>query len=78
MIAFGAAVLLALPRPAFAQEILDGWFIATDQCEAFQSKNRLTNPGDVVLVEQHDVGRGERGEQDEEQRREKAAHRTRV
>ena len=36
---------------ALSQESLEGWFIATDQCEAYQSKNQLTNPGDVVLVD---------------------------
>jgi len=46
-----AAIFLTLSSVAFSQERLEGWFIATDQCEAYQSKNRLTNPGDVVLVD---------------------------
>ena len=39
--AFGAA-------PARAVERLEGWFIAFEVCEAFQSKNKQTNPGGVV------------------------------
>lgn len=31
-----------------AVERLDGWFIAFEACEAFQSKNRQTNPGGVT------------------------------
>lgn len=46
-----ALVTLALPTTAAAQEPLDGWFIALDRCEAYQSKNRLTNPGDIVVVD---------------------------
>ena len=34
--------------PAIAFEKLEGFFIASKACEAYQSKNRLTNPGDVV------------------------------
>lgn len=37
--------------PAFGQEPLEGWLIATQACEAYQSKNQLTNPGDVRVVE---------------------------
>lgn len=33
-----------------AQESLEGWLIASQECEAFQSKNQMTNPGDVRLV----------------------------
>ncbi len=40
-----AVALLAGPAPA--QVALPGWFIAEDVCEAYQSKNRRTNPGDV-------------------------------
>ncbi len=32
---------------ANAFEKLDGYFIAFEVCEAYQSKNRLTNPGDI-------------------------------
>jgi ribonuclease T2 len=42
------AVLASALAPAFAVERLDGWFIAREACEAFQSKNKETNPGDVV------------------------------
>jgi ribonuclease T2 len=34
------------PAPAF--ERLEGYFIALEACEAFQSKNKGTNPGDVM------------------------------
>ena len=34
--------------PAAATEPLDGWFIALQACEAFQSKNKRTNPGEVM------------------------------
>ncbi len=40
------AVFLSLSA-ANAQEPLPGFFIAFEQCEAFQSKNQMTNPGDV-------------------------------
>ena len=33
--------------PAMAAEKLEGYFIALEVCEAFQSKNKMTNPGDV-------------------------------
>lgn len=39
--------LLSLAVPALATEKLDGWFIAMKACEAYQSKNKLTNPGDI-------------------------------
>ena len=46
-----AAFLIAalLPLSAAAQGLvpLEGWFIAEEPCEAFQSKNRKTNPGDI-------------------------------
>ena len=38
-----AAIFLALPSVAPSQERLEGWFIAKDQCEAYQSKNQLTS-----------------------------------
>lgn len=41
------ALGLCLCAPARAAEPLTGYFIALDACEAFQSKNRRTNPGDV-------------------------------
>ena len=47
----GRAVALAallLPGPAPAAEVLGGRFVAQAACEAFQSKNRRTNPGDVM------------------------------
>ena len=44
-----AAVLgiLLSAGSASAFERLDGYFIAFESCEAYQSKNRLTNPGDI-------------------------------
>ena len=42
-----AAVGLSAGQAA-ATEPLDGWFIALQACEAFQSKNRQTNPGEVM------------------------------
>ena len=51
-----AALVFALAMsgsmaPAVAQVQLEGWFIALGQCEAYQSKNALTNPGDVFVVD---------------------------
>lgn len=40
------AVFLSL-SPVAAQDPLPGFFIALERCEAFQSKNQMTNPGDV-------------------------------
>ncbi len=40
--------ILTLVTPAVAVETLEGYFIAQQSCEAFQSKNRQTNPGDVM------------------------------
>ncbi|MEL6520672.1 MAG: ribonuclease T [Pseudomonadota bacterium] len=40
-------VLTVAAPPVVALERLDGYFIATDICEAFQSKNRRTNPGGI-------------------------------
>lgn len=45
------AVYLCFAIPAFGQEPLEGWLIATKVCEAYQSKNQLTNPGDIRIVE---------------------------
>ena len=46
---FALAILLLLPPlQAAAFEKLDGWFIAFETCEALQSKNKGTNPGDVM------------------------------
>lgn len=42
-----SAVFVASVAPAPAFERLDGYFIALEVCEAYQSKNRLTNPGNV-------------------------------
>jgi ribonuclease T2 len=43
-----AAIFLACAAPpALSFESLDGFFIATATCEAYQSKNSLTNPGAV-------------------------------
>ena len=44
-------LLTLLPVSLAAQERLDGWFIALENCEAYQSKNRLTNPGDILVVD---------------------------
>ena len=41
------AGLVALGTPVFAAEPLDGYFIALESCEAYQSKNKQTNPGDI-------------------------------
>jgi ribonuclease T2 len=44
------AVVLGLGlggMPAAAFEPLEGYFIALESCDAFQSKNKLTNPGEV-------------------------------
>ena len=35
--------------PALAQQPLEGWFIPFERCEAYQSKNKLTNPGDIMV-----------------------------
>lgn len=44
-------LLVASVMPAMAEEKLDGWFIAMKRCEAYQSKNKLTNPGDIHIEE---------------------------
>ena len=43
-----AVATISLAGPVAAFERLEGFFIATRACEAYQSKNKLTNPGDVV------------------------------
>ncbi|KMW60147.1 Ribonuclease I precursor [Candidatus Rhodobacter oscarellae] len=43
-------LLLPVAQPALSQVKLDGFFIATEICEGFQSKNKGTNPG-FALVE---------------------------
>ena len=52
-------------QPAPAAERLDGWFIAFEACEAFQSKNKGTNPGDVL----HRAVPGLRDDRDQRARR---------
>jgi ribonuclease T2 len=44
------ALVLAYTPIAEASERLEGYFIAFERCEAFQSKNRQTNPGDIMTV----------------------------
>ncbi len=45
---------MAIPAtPALAVEPLQGWFIAQEACEAFHSKNKGTNPGDVMTEPLH-------------------------
>ena len=52
-----AASILALSiGPAYGFEKLDGYFIAFEVCEAYQSKNRLTNPGDIRTSPFHAYG----------------------
>lgn len=43
-----AVATICLSGPAAAFERLKGFFIATRSCEAYQSKNKLTNPGDIA------------------------------
>ncbi|POF29794.1 ribonuclease T2 family protein [Roseibium marinum] len=43
-----AVLCLVLPAPASAFFKLDGYFIAQEVCEAFQSKNKQTNPGNIT------------------------------
>ncbi|GAA0775248.1 ribonuclease T [Roseibium denhamense] len=43
-----ASVILFQPGPASAFERLEGYFIAEKACEAFQSKNKQTNPGNIA------------------------------
>jgi len=44
-------LLLSLAVPAVAEEKLEGWFIATESCAAYKSKNNRTNPGDIHTKE---------------------------
>ena len=46
VVAMAAVALVGVP--AGAAERLEGWFIAREACEAFQSKNKQTNPGEVT------------------------------
>lgn len=41
---------MSLVPAARAQVALEGWFIALESCELYQSKNNLTNPGDLRSV----------------------------
>lgn len=43
-----ASALLFAPAPTWAAEKLEGYFIAEQECEAYQSKNRFTNPGGMT------------------------------
>jgi len=45
-----AALCLVMPAPARAFVKLDGYFIAVETCEAYQSKNKQTNPGDITTT----------------------------
>ena len=40
-------LFISMAIPALAEDQLNGWFIAMKRCEAYQSKNKLTNPGDI-------------------------------
>ena len=42
-----AALAVLLATPSHAAEPLNGWFVALDSCEAYLSKNKRTNPGDI-------------------------------
>lgn len=44
-------LLIFVAIPVLAEEQLNGWFIARKSCEAYQSKNKLTNPGGVFIEE---------------------------
>lgn len=47
---FIAAISMTFAAPASAFVKLDGYFIAEKTCEAFQSKNKQTNPGDITTL----------------------------
>ncbi|MEM8731550.1 MAG: ribonuclease T [Pseudomonadota bacterium] len=47
------ALAVCLGVAAQAQVRLEGWFIAFETCEVFQSKNTLTNPGDLRADVRH-------------------------
>ena len=44
-----AASFFSSVHTTHAQEPLEGYFIAQSPCEAYQSKNRLTNPGNIKI-----------------------------
>lgn len=46
---FITILLISMAVPALAEEQLNGWFIARKSCEAYQSKNKLTNPGGIFI-----------------------------
>lgn len=46
------SMLTAVALPASAKVQLDGWFVADKSCDAYQSKNKRTNPGNV-RIEKH-------------------------
>lgn len=46
------AALMALALPAWATEPLDGWFVASENCAAYQSKSKRSNPGEITLTAQ--------------------------
>jgi len=49
-LALALLALATLSGPLLASQPLDGYFIATDTCPAYQSMRKGTNPGDVSLV----------------------------
>lgn len=51
-VVFAFAALALGFSPATAFEKLDGYFIAEQACEAYQSKNRQTNPGNILTTPQ--------------------------
>lgn len=42
---------LGIPHAADAQVKIDGYVVAHQACEAYQSKNKLTNPGNILTEE---------------------------
>lgn len=42
-------LLSCVASSALAEEPREGWFIALERCEAFQSKNKRTNPGNMYV-----------------------------
>ena len=52
-IAAAVAAWVVGVTPAIAIEQLDGYFVAKETCEAFQSKNKGTNPGGIMTVPMH-------------------------
>lgn len=51
LFAFAFLLLAFVPPEVAALEKLDGWCIALERCEAVQSKNKGTNPGEVMTEE---------------------------